>query len=320
MKKALKVSLLSALAALLILASFPSFAAEPYTYTVRIFSGAQGTFSDGSTVIVYDGLKKGDRIDFNRNGVKVKNPDKYYVMEMRESGKDNFDSKHPQLSSVAVTGDKDYVVAYGIKGDTVACKINYKDKNGKTLRESDTFYGNVGDEPIFASQYVDGYQPDAYNKTIKLGASGNEVTFVYKKAASTSQSSSSGGSGSGNTNTGNTNTGNTNTGNTNTGRTAATVRPSTTAQNTTTTQNPTTTQDQGTNEDNEPAQEPSELTDIDGNEIPYASGPEKDTEEAEAAEEEHSSKVPLIVTAICAAALLAGVIAFFAIRKKRSEE
>ncbi len=334
-----KLSLLSLLIAVLLMSSFPTHAAEKYTYTVRIFSGAQGTFSSagasangvsgsvqsGGSVVVYSGLKQGDRVTFNRNSIKLKDADKYYVMEMRESGKDNYDGAHPQRASVNVSGDQDYVVAYGIKGNTVACTINYQDKNGKALRESDTYYGNVGDEPVFASQYVDGYKPDSYNKIVKLADSGNKVTFVYSKIAkASSNSGSSSGSGNQSTSTGTTTNNGTGTG-TGTG-TTATGRPNTTAgtgtqnaaaQNNTTANNAAdNTASQAENNGNE-TNEPSELTDIEGNEVPYASGPEDDAEEAE---EEHSSKTPLIVTAICAAALLAGVIAFFLIRKKRSEE
>ena len=80
-----------------------------------------------------------------------------------------------------VDSDREYVIAYGIRGNMVSYRVNYQDQNGNTLLESQTFYGAVGDRPVVAFQYVDGYQPQAYNLTGTL--SGNEAenifTFTY---------------------------------------------------------------------------------------------------------------------------------------------
>ena len=50
----------------------------------------------------------------------------------------------------------------------------------------DSYYGNVGDEPVIAYLYIDGYIPDCYNQTGKLSsnASENVFNFVYSRAAS----------------------------------------------------------------------------------------------------------------------------------------
>ena len=84
-------------------------------------------------------------------------------------------------SSFEVTGDQEYVVAYGIKGDQVAYTINYQDANGNKLADSQTFYGNVGDKPVVAYTYIDGYTPEYRNltKTLSVNAAENVFTFNY---------------------------------------------------------------------------------------------------------------------------------------------
>ena len=84
-------------------------------------------------------------------------------------------------SSFEVTGDQEYVVAYAIKGDQVAYTINYQDANGNKLADSQTFYGNVGDKPVVAYTYIDGYTPEYRNltKTLSANAAENVFTFNY---------------------------------------------------------------------------------------------------------------------------------------------
>ncbi len=84
-------------------------------------------------------------------------------------------------SSFEVTGDQEYVVAYGIKGNQVAYTINYQDANGNKLADSQTFYGNVGDKPVVAYTYIDGYTPEYRNltKTLSANAAENVFTFQY---------------------------------------------------------------------------------------------------------------------------------------------
>ena len=53
--------------------SVPTFAAgEEYTYTIRFFSGKQGTFSEGEMMVFTD-LHYGDRVNFYRNAVTIAN-------------------------------------------------------------------------------------------------------------------------------------------------------------------------------------------------------------------------------------------------------
>ena len=125
----------------------PAAAKNSYTYTVRIYAGAQGTFADGSDVLVYDSLSYGDRINFSLNQVSLKEGSKYYVKGIREAGHDN---SEVGPTSFLVTRDIDYVVAYGVLGSAVAYTANYVDGAGNRLAESETYYGNEGDKPVVA--------------------------------------------------------------------------------------------------------------------------------------------------------------------------
>ena len=167
---------------------------DQYTYTVRLFAGAQGTI-DGSKVCRIQGqtipgdsgavyeisnLHYGDQITFNvQGGVAVGTDSKYYIRGIRQSGEDN--STVGNLS-FTVTGDQDYVVAYGIKGATVAYTVNYLDEEGNALAPSEIYYGNIGDKPVVAYQYIEGYQPQAYNlgKTLTADVSENVFSFIYR--------------------------------------------------------------------------------------------------------------------------------------------
>ena len=151
---------------------------EEYTYTIRFFAGKQGSFATGE-VVEFSGLHYGARINFYHNAVTLNDNSKYYVRGIRESGKDNSDSS--QANSFVVTGDMDYVVAYGIQGETVAYTVTYQDTEGNELYPSAVYYGNVGDMPVVAYQYIEGWQPQAYNlgKTLVADASQNVFSFIY---------------------------------------------------------------------------------------------------------------------------------------------
>ncbi len=154
-------------------------AKEPYTYTVRIFAGNQGTI-DGEPFYVQTGLNAGDRFTFYQQNVDVSNDSRYYVRGLREAGRDN--NTATVAPSFEVTRDIDYVVAYGIRGQDVAYTVRYVDTDGNALAPEETFYGNVGDSPVIAYRYIEGYQPQAYNLTGELyeDASRNVYTFVYE--------------------------------------------------------------------------------------------------------------------------------------------
>ena len=77
---AIIMALLLALTGMIWAASSVSvYAADEYTYTVRIYSGNQGTFG-GSDVNVYKGLKAGDKIIFSPSSVTLNNGSKYFAI------------------------------------------------------------------------------------------------------------------------------------------------------------------------------------------------------------------------------------------------
>lgn len=176
-----------------------AFAAEggnekEYTYTVTLSAGNQGTFNgtggvhviggsaqiSGGDAIRITGLRAGDVVvlDATAGMVDLKNGDKYYIKGVRESGRDN---NTVADSAFTVTKDAEYVVAYGIQGDMVSYTVNYQDGGGNELAPSRTYYGAVGDKPVIAYQYIEGYRPDAYNLTKTLGKNeaDNVFTFTY---------------------------------------------------------------------------------------------------------------------------------------------
>ena len=63
----------------------------------------------------------------------------------------------------------------------VAYTVNYQDANGKTLADSQTFYGNAGDKPVVAYKYIENYIPQALalTKTLSDNESKNVFTFTY---------------------------------------------------------------------------------------------------------------------------------------------
>lgn len=146
----------------------------PYTYNVRFFSGNQGNIKGGSVLNVE--VSNGDTIFFDLNDVTMEKDSKYYVKGIRRSGRDELVSP-----SIKVTEDTDYVVAYGIKGEQVAYRVNYVHENGTQLAEQDVFYGNVGDKPVVAYKYIEGYTPKvaAFTKTLSANEAENVFTFIY---------------------------------------------------------------------------------------------------------------------------------------------
>ena len=182
-----------------------------YTYTVSFSAGGQGSINGGIQVrkasgnsssvsieskgdkVVVNGLEYGDVISCDAQGnVSLNENSKYYVKGIRLSGRDN---NTVAQSAFLVSGDQDYVVAYGIPGELAEYTVNYVDANGNKLADSKTYYGNVGDEPVIAYLYIDGYIPSSYNQSGKLvsDASKNVFNFVYNRAATNMADNGNGG-------------------------------------------------------------------------------------------------------------------------------
>lgn len=191
---------------------------EEVTYTITFAAGKQGSFtgtsvtiypSQGDAVItpVYDesgnialirvsNLKYGQRVAYDAaygGMMDLNEPDKYYVKGVRKSGRDN--KELVNANSIPVDCDEEIVVAYGIRGNMVAYTVRYLDLDGQPLADSRTYYGNVGDRPVVAYLYIDGYRPQAYNliKTLQEDSAQNIFTFVYKEIETTTTGGGQGG-------------------------------------------------------------------------------------------------------------------------------
>ena len=300
-------------------------AADGYTYKVTLSAGNKGTIN-GQDKIEKADLFSGSIVTFNLNAVQVTD-DKYYVKGIRLSGRDNEEAlASPVLDNV--TGDADYVVAYGIKKDMVAYTVNYQDASGKALAESQTFYGNVGDKPIVAYQYIENYIPDALalTKTLSNNVSENVFTFTYKPGATdrvvtttttittTVPGTATPGTGTGNVGTAGSTTGSTTggtagtTGGTTTGTTGGTTDGTTTGTTTDNDSQDTTAKDKDT-ATSEDEQTPKSLVDLDDEDTPKGNIDAKDK----------TSKTPIaagIGIIVVAVAALAGLIVFL---KKRAK-
>lgn len=171
---------------------------EEYTYTVKLFAGNQGEITKGGVTasrngkaspagvtISYDkdkatvkGLKYGDTVYINYQDAAVVTDERYYVKGVRRSGRDNSEATE---STFSVGSDRDYVIAYGIKGDMVSYTVNYVDEDGTELLDSDTYYGLPGEQQHVSARYVDGYQPQSYNlvKTLVSNKAENVFDFIY---------------------------------------------------------------------------------------------------------------------------------------------
>ena len=191
MKKIKKFLTAVCTASLLFGLSVSAVSAEKYTYTVTIDPGRQGKITGTAGVqvtgadyhigvdagrIVITGLHAGDKVVFNHNAgaVQLNDGSKYYIKGVQQSGRENIPSYH-------VNGDMDWVVNYGVKGNMVGYTVNYQDAGGRTLAQSNKFYGNVGDKPVVAYEYIENYIPRALGLTRTLSANeaDNVFTFVY---------------------------------------------------------------------------------------------------------------------------------------------
>lgn len=169
----------------------------PRSYQVRIFPGLQTATVSAGTITVknYETgaiLQSGSaagmvelKVPFGTQiTISVDNPEengtRYYVRGIRESGEDNSTLGRPAFT---VDRDVDYVIAYGIKGQRVRYALRFVDADGNRLMDDLEYWGNVGDKPIVACQYIEGYRPNALNLTKTLVAEDelkdNVFEFVY---------------------------------------------------------------------------------------------------------------------------------------------
>ncbi|MGI6095145.1 MAG: hypothetical protein ACOYBL_06900 [Lachnospiraceae bacterium] len=185
------------LSVMVVMGSQTVLAAEDYTYTVKVYAGnpeigkltgAGVTVTSGSSAsvdpspsgdcVVVSGLKYGDMVYIRPQDAAETVDARYYVRGITPAGREESEKIE---GTFEVTGDRDYVIAYGIKGDMVAYTVNYLDAAGNQLLASDTYYGNPGERQYVSSRYVDGYVPQAYNlvKTLSTNEAENVFDFRY---------------------------------------------------------------------------------------------------------------------------------------------
>ncbi|MBQ1407161.1 MAG: hypothetical protein IIY88_03400 [Eubacterium sp.] len=147
-----------------------AYATEKYRITVS--GGLHGTVNGKDKVDVY--LAPGTEWNPNDYTVEVTD-DKYYFKGFHVSGIEG-----TLEGAQAANEDRIYVADYGIKGDLVMYTIRFVDDKGKTLMANMTAYGKVGDKPVIAYRYIDGYLPETYNLTKTLSSDEDENVFTFK--------------------------------------------------------------------------------------------------------------------------------------------
>ena len=162
------------LAAVLVMLSCGISARAAYQYKVTVLAGLHGTVN--GTDKVETTVNAGAQWSPNDYTVAVTD-ERYYFKGFHISGIEDLSTGGAQT----INEDVIFVASYGIKGATVGYTVRFVDASGNQLADPVTYYGNVGDKPVVAFQYIDGYVPNAYNitGTLKENAADNVFTFVY---------------------------------------------------------------------------------------------------------------------------------------------
>ena len=163
---------------------------DAYEYTIRVYSGGEGTFDDGTTEKVIT-AKYGEIVNLGELRV-VPSDDHYLFSGFRLSGRDN---RWAEMPAFTVEKDVDYVAAYSIRGPVVKYTLVFMEQGtGKTLLSSITMEGNVGDKPIESFRYIEGYMPLYRNitKTLSENEAENVFTFEYYVRETSSGSGTNG--------------------------------------------------------------------------------------------------------------------------------
>ena len=180
-----KMKLLAGFLLTLILALGLTVAAYAYDYEVTVSSGSNGTVTNGSetgaqlkATVAYNGLLTiGETTGYWGKPTDAR----YYFKGFHVSGQED-----PVISSGDITIEKDTVLVatYGVVGQMVNYTVNYVDAAGATLYPTETLIGNVGDTPVVAFRYVDGFRPRdlTLSQALDEDPTLNVFTFVYDPA------------------------------------------------------------------------------------------------------------------------------------------
>lgn len=169
-----------------------------YGYELSVDRG-NGSFSSGSTLkgttasididdIEHPSLTVGDKT------VSITAPKDHFVIGMKITGHDNSEVFTESVdltkpNSPIYNEDASLVVAYGLKSNMIKYTIRYVAADGGTVvHDPEEHYGVVGQRPVVSYKYVEGYLPDAYNRTGYLERGGENVfTFYYYKVDANGQ-------------------------------------------------------------------------------------------------------------------------------------
>lgn len=183
-------------------AGVPEGAYRGTTYQVTVYAGNRGTVN-GEAAVRLENIAPDTEVSFDDIVVELTDG-KYYAKGIRLAGVDNVrsdnihgdevvatqyygsaDSQGKLHGSMVVIEDTDLVVAYGVMANRVAYTVRYVDTEGNQLADEETFFGDIGDTPATAPQYIEGYLPQATLVTLTLSEdeSKNIVTFTYARLA-----------------------------------------------------------------------------------------------------------------------------------------
>ena len=162
---------------------------DDYDYTVTIFGGLHGTVKSVNPVNdQYIDVQTADKIvlkvpkgyRWNPNDFEVTvNDQKYFWgLEFQFAGKED-----SPAFDFEVDTDVDIVPIYRTAYNAVEYTVRYLHVGDNAeVYPQQTFYGNVGEKPVIAYKYKEGYIPTAYNetRTIDEDPSKNVFTFYYE--------------------------------------------------------------------------------------------------------------------------------------------
>ena len=153
-----------------------SAACSPIRICCVLYS-TSATFSGGTTVYQVTSPYSDVGVGYPAVTLNTGN-DSYYVKGIKESGKDGL------LTTYTPNADRDYVVAYGVRGREVKYRVYYRlngtGTTGEDLAAPQEFYADVGDRPISSYIYIEGYQPYLRTtKTLVGGADAEAENILY---------------------------------------------------------------------------------------------------------------------------------------------
>ena len=149
--------------------------ADDFKYTVRVFQGNRGEFAEDPVVVH---VSPGERLNLYDVATAKITDDRYVQTGFRVSGADTLNGTG---EIPGVGEDMDFVVAYGVKSNTVPYTLKFVEySTGKELAQSKTYYGKVGEKPVAAYEHIEGYRPRylAITGTLQEGED-NVWTFEY---------------------------------------------------------------------------------------------------------------------------------------------